>query len=74
MFKSSLGVENTVRETRTMEVHHSEYGWYFTVHQGEELLYSSAVNKDRGRITTDGIAYLDKLNRLDHQKGQSNGS
>jgi hypothetical protein len=70
--------ENPHRATRTLEVHQGKKGWYFTVHQEEELLLQSDELPDRAEATSQGIFFLDRLNQQDYdlamqKKGKPNG-
>lgn len=65
-------------ETRTMEVHQGEKGWYYTIHKGTILYLTSGEFLDRGDAAREGLGYLDFLNTCDYedrakQKGKSNG-
>ena len=78
MFRTNPGTEIPFRPTRTLEIGERIDGWYFTVRQGDFLLFSSASVKDRGEATVQGIKYLDFLNDQDYeiarqQKEKRNG-
>lgn len=54
-------------ETRTMEVHQGEKGWYYTIHKGIILYLTSGEFLDRGDATREGLGYLDFLNTCDYE-------
>lgn len=59
-------------ETRTMEVHQVETGWYCTIHKNNELVWQSALSEDRVEITKVGMEYLETLRTLqEQQKGKT---
>lgn len=54
--------------TRILEIHGQDLdGWYFTVHEGNTLLYSSTKEPDRVKVTLQGIKYLDGFNLIDYK-------
>lgn len=48
-------------EIRTLHIHECETGWFFTVHKNVTLLYQSQTHREREKVVSLGIEYLDAL-------------